>query len=446
MTAPMTIEQAVEKLPRDFLYGVATSSYQIEGSGFGDCGRSQWDDFAAAGKTRNGENGAVACEHYHRYAEDLDLIQQGGFGAYRFSFSWARLLPENDNTPNPKGIDFYDRLIDGMLQRGLRPFATLYHWDLPSRLAAAGGWRERDIAHRFADYSALVARHFGDRLEAIAPINEPWCVAWLSHYDGEHAPGMRDIAAATKAMHYVLLAHGLAIAVLREAGCHNLGCVLNKEYPVPVDESDMAKEKTELFDGVYNRWFEEAIFNGRYPPEVLAVLAPYMPDGYESDFKHINAPLDWVGVNYYTRAIIVPDPDEPHLGFRSKRGDLPKTDMGWEIAPEGLSFFLRRLAERYAPGLPLYITENGMANRDRVVDGRVDDNRRVDYFAAHLAQIVGLVEAGLPIRGYFAWSLLDNFEWALGYDKRFGLVHVDYDTQTRTPKKSYLAWQAALGR
>jgi beta-glucosidase len=442
----MSLTHIISSLPSNMMFGVATSSYQIEGTKFGGCGPSHWDSFARQfGSISDGSDGEVACDHYHRFAEDLDLVAGGGFDAYRFSFSWPRLLPHSDDEVNADGLGFYDRLLDGMLERGLHPFATLYHWDLPQRHADAGGWQNRDIIGWFADYTDLVMRHFGDRLASVAPINEPWCVSFLSHYWGHHAPGLCDLAATAKSMHYVQLAHGRSIEVMRGHGQKNLGCVLNKEFAVPLDGSALAAEKTHLFDGIYNRWFEESTFKGRYPEEVLALFGPHMPAGYEDDLRLISAPLDWAGINYYTRSVIMPDKEEPNLGFRCIHGDLPKTDMGWEIAPEGLAFFLRRMANDYAPGLPLYVTENGMANADLVnADGIVPDVDRTSYFESHLAAIAVLVDEGVPLKGYFSWSLLDNYEWSFGYTKRFGLVHVDYDNQARTPKDSYRAWRDAL--
>ena len=441
----MTLNDLISRLPRDFLVGVATSSYQIEGSSYGGCGLSHWDSFAQEdGAVYGAQTGAVACDHYHLWQQDLDLIAQAGFDSYRFSFSWPRILPELDNQINPEGISFYDRLIDGMLERGLKPFATLYHWDLPLRHAQTGGWQRRETAQAFADYTDIVMRHFGDRLSAVAPVNEPWCVSWLSHYWGHHAPGLKDINATAKAMHFIQLAHGLSVQVIRAHGHQNCGCVLNKEYGVPADDSAHTAGLTHLFDGIYNRWFEESLFKGTYPQEVLALFDGMMPERYEDDMQIISQPLDWVGTNYYTRSVIAPDADEPVTGFKCITQDLPKTDMGWEIVPEGLRFFLQRTADEYAPGLPQYVTENGMANPDRIISGAVDDTQRISYFHAHLEQIVQLLENQVPVAGYFAWSLLDNFEWAFGYDKRFGLVHVDYETQKRTPKSSYTAFQQGL--
>ena len=442
----MSLTEIISRFPSDMVFGVATSSYQIEGTAHGGCGASHWDSFARQpGAITDGSDGAAACDHYNRYAEDLDLVADGGFGAYRFSFSWPRLLPQSDKEVNADGLAFYDRLLDAMLERGLQPFATLYHWDLPQRHADNGGWQNRDVTGWFADYTDLVIRYFGDRLASVAPVNEPWCVSFLSHYWGHHAPGLCDLAATARSMHHVQLAHGRSIEVMRGHGQRNLGCVLNKEFAVPVDGSELAAEKTYLFDGIYNRWFEESTFRGRYPEEVLALFGEHMPDGYEDDLGLISAPLDWAGSNYYTRSVIAPDAGEPHLGFRCVRGDLPKTDMGWEIDPEGLAFFLRRMARDYAPGLPLYVTENGMANADMVnAAGEVQDPERVAYFEGHLAALAALIDEDVPLKGYFAWSLLDNYEWAFGYSKRFGIVHVDYDSMVRTPKQSWHAWRAAL--
>lgn len=435
----------IEQFPAEFTFGVATSSYQIEGNSFGGCGRSHWDDFAKQpGRTYHQQNGAIACDHYHLWPKDLDLVRAAGFDAYRFSFSWPRLLPYNDREVNPDGLDFYDRLIDNMLERDLQPHATLYHWDLPSRHAKQGGWTNRETAQYFADYTDLIMRYFGDRLASVAPVNEPWCVSFLSHYWGHHAPGQKNIEATARSMHFVQLGHGLSAEVIKGHGHQQLGCVLNKEFGVPADNSEQTAELTALFDGIYNRWFEESLFKGRYPSEVLAVLQPYMPRGYEDDLALISQPLDWVGVNYYTRSVIAPDSNEPHLGFKCIRGNLKKTDMGWEVAPEGLGFFLARLAKDYAPGLPIFITENGMANDDVLSEGQVADTDRSEYFTCHLAEINKAISNGVDVKGYFAWSLLDNYEWAFGYDKRFGLVHVDFESQSRTPKQSYYDWQQSL--
>jgi beta-glucosidase len=442
---PLSLNTHIQRLPKDFLFGVATSSYQIEGSDFGNCGLSHWDEFAkSSGRVSNRDDGSIACNHYHLWETDLDLVRDAGFQAYRFSFSWPRLLPDDSKTINPDGIGFYDKLIDGMLERNIEPFATLYHWDLPVRYAQKGGWQMRDTANYFADYTDLVMKHFGDRLFSVAPINEPWCVSWLSYYWGHHAPGLQSISAAAKAMHYVQLAHGLSIQVMRSHSHKNLGCVLNKEYALPFNENEEVLNLTHLYDGIYNRWFDDSIFKGTYPEEVLTLFEGYMPDNYINDMATISEPLDWVGTNYYTRSLIQADKSEPYIGFKCVRGSLAKTNMGWEIVPEGLAHFIERTAKNYAPDLPQYITENGMAAIDNIQNGQSHDTDRIDFFNSHLERIADLKLQGINLAGYFAWSLLDNYEWAFGYDKRFGIVHVDFNTQKRTPKSSYFAWKNAL--
>ncbi|MEM7320107.1 MAG: family 1 glycosylhydrolase, partial [Pseudomonadota bacterium] len=357
---------------------------------------------------------------------------------------WARVLPEGRGAVNGQGLDFYDRLVDAMLDRDLKPCATLYHWELPAPLADLGGWRNRDIAGWFADFTNVIMGRIGDRVFSAAPINEPWCVGWLSHFLGLHAPGLRDIRATARAMHHVLLAHGCAIQAMRGLGMSNLGAVFNMEWAKPVNESPEAREAADLYDGYYNRFFLGGVFKKAYPVNVMAGLEPYMPDNWQDDFEVISTPVDWVGVNYYTRKLIAPDTGPwPH--HKEVDGPLPKTQMGWEIYPEGLYQFLTRTAQEYTGDLPIYVTENGMANADRITDGRIDDAERIAYVDAHLAQVRRAISQGVPVKGYFLWSLLDNYEWALGYEKRFGLVHVDFDTMVRTPKDSYRALARVLG-
>lgn len=438
---------ARSQFPEGFLFGTATSAYQIEGHGFGGAGRTHWDDFAATpGNVVRAETGARACDHYHRWPQDLDLIRDANLDAYRFSASWARVLPEGRGTPNPEGLDFYDRLVDGMLERGLKPALTLYHWELPSALADLGGWRNRDIAGWFADYTDVLMRRLGDRTWSVAPINEPWCVAWLSHFMGVHAPGVRDIRAAARAMHHVLLAHGRAIQTMRGLGVQNLGAVCNLEWADPVDDTPEAAAAAARYDAIYNRWFLGGIFNGAYPEQALEGLAPHLPQGWQDDMETISTPVDWCGLNYYTRKLIGPDPGPwPH--YAEIDGPLPKTQMGWEIYPQGLEKFLLRCEAEYSRGLPIYITENGMASAEvPVVEGTVDDPERVDYLALHLAAAQRALAQGVNLKGYFIWSMLDNYEWSLGYEKRFGLVHVDFDSLQRSPKASYHALARALAR
>lgn len=427
--------------PEDFLFGVATSSYQIEGHAFGGAGRTHWDDFAETpGNVARAENGAIACDHYHRMDADLDLIRDLGADVYRFSTSWARVLPEGRGTVNQEGLDFYDRLVDGLLVRGIKPAATLYHWELPSPLADAGGWRNRDIAGWFADFTEILMSRIGDRLWSAAPINEPWCVAWLSHFMGLHAPGLRDIRATARAMHHVLLAHGRCIQTMRGLGMTNLGAVCNFEWANPASDSKADRAATERYDAYYNRFYLSGIFKGEYPDLVLEGLGRHLPDRWQDDLPTITTPVDWCGLNYYTRKNIAAT-DAPWPALEEVEGPLPKTAMDWEIYPQGIGDFLRRTASEYTGDLPLFVTENGMASHSGI-----NDQDRIDYLDAHLDQVKGAIADGVPVKGYYVWSLMDNYEWSLGYDKRFGLIHMDFDSLQRTPKASYHALKAALAR
>ncbi|MGI9355580.1 MAG: GH1 family beta-glucosidase [Rhizobiaceae bacterium] len=431
--------------PPGFEFGTATSSYQIEGSSFGGCGVSHWDTFAATpGNTVRSENGSIACDHYHRWEADLDLIRDAGLDAYRFSTSWARVQPEGKGVANAEGLDFYDRLVDGMLERGIKPYATLYHWDLPAPLAAVGGWQNRDIADRFADYTRLIMGRIGDRTEAVATFNEPWCITWLSHFMGHHAPGLRDIRAAAHAMHFVLLAHGKSVGMMRELGAKNVGVVMNFEYSQAADSSQTSQRAASLYDGIYNRWFLGGVFKREYPTDVLDGLGPHMPPGWQDDFDTVAAPVDWLGVNYYTRKLIMGDGKGVWPAAIEVPGPLEKTSVDWEIYPEGLHHFLTWAHENYTKDLPIHVTENGMASNDALENGSVIDDQRIRYLNAHLKQAQKAIADGVPLKSYFIWSLLDNYEWSLGYDKRFGLVHVDFETLTRTPKRSWHELKTAL--
>lgn len=420
----------------NFVFGAATAAYQIEGGQTDGRGSSIWDTFSATpGNVKDGGTGAVACDHYHRWAEDLDLLGGGGFDAYRFSFAWPRLMPEGTGAVNQAGLEFYDRLIDGMLERGVKPFATLYHWDLPSALQDRGGWMNRDIAGWFADYARLIAQKFGDRLHAIATINEPWCVAHLSHYIGAHAPGYRDVRAAARAMHHVLLAHGTAIGALRSEGAKNLSIVLNLEKAEAGGPTAEDAAAAEMGDALFNDWYLGGVAKGAYPDLLTRTLAPYLPTGFERDMDIVSAPLDWLGLNYYTRGLYVADPSNQLFGMGKLKGPLDTNDLGWEIYPQGLTDLLVRVSHDFTK-LPLYVTENGTSEDD--------DTRRVAFYEAHLKAILEAQKQGADVRGYFAWSLIDNYEWAEGYTSRFGMVHVDYETQKRTPKGSYRAFQGLL--
>lgn len=425
--------------PSDFVFGVGTSAFQIEGGQVDGRGPSIWDSFSAThGNVSDGSTGANACDHYHRWQADIDLVQDGGFDAYRFSIAWSRILPDGIGQPNEAGIAFYDRLIDGLLERGIKPFATLYHWDLPSALQDRGGWLNRDVAGWFADYAALVAQRLGDRLESTATINEPWCVAMLGHYYGIHAPGLRDLRALAHSMHHVLLAHGAGIEALRSENAANLGIVLNLEFPEPATDTKEDHAAAELWDGLFNRWYLDGVLAGQYPTDITELLGPYLPHGWSNDLGRIAPRLDWLGINYYTRAMVQHDPAQGLLSAVKVDGPLEKTDSGWEIYPDGLLELLRRVWRDH-PHQPIYVTENGMAE----IPG-LDDRRRTEFHGEHLDAVRRAREESIDVRGYFAWSLLDNFEWAEGYTKRFGLVEVDFETQKRSPRASFNAFKEAL--
>lgn len=432
--------------PKQFKFGVATSAYQIEGHGFGGAGSTHWDTFAATGNNvvRN-ETGNIACDHYHHHQQDIGLIAKGNFDAYRFSTSWARVLPEGTGKVNQQGLDFYDRLVDELCQQGIEPHLTLYHWELPSALADQGGWRNRDIGNWFAEYTEIVIQRLGDRLVSVAPINEPWCVSWLSHMLGHHAPGLRDIRATARAMHHVLYAHGRSIEVMRGMGQTNLGMVANLEWPQPFDQSTEAIQAAAIYDDYYNNFFLSGVFKGCYPDTVIAGLGQHLPNKWQDDLALISQPMDWCGVNYYTTKWIKPN-NTSWPSHEDVAGNLTKTQMGWDIYPQGLHDFLLRVKADYTGDTPIYITENGMANSDQVINNQVNDSARIHYLNQHLQATYGAIQAGVPVNGYFVWSLLDNYEWSLGYEKRFGIVHVDFDSLQRTPKASYYALQKALAK
>jgi beta-glucosidase len=419
----------------NFVFGTATAAYQIEGGQTDGRGTCIWDTFSqTSGNVKLGATGAVACDHYNRWPEDLDLLRDGGFDGYRFSIAWPRLIPEGTGAVNQAGIDFYDRLIDGMLERNIKPFATLYHWDLPSALQDQGGWMNRDIANWFADYARLVAQKFGDRLYATATINEPWCVAFLSHFLGIHAPGYRDVRAAARAMHHVLLAHGTAIGALRAEGAKNLGIVTNLQKSEPASDSELDVAAAHTFDGIFNRWYLDGVYKGKYPADIVKIFEPHLPRNFEADMATVSAPLDWAGINYYSRTLLRHNPENPSQPI-SVKGPGEANDLGWEIYPKGLTDLLVRVSRDYTK-VPIYVTENGMSE--------TDDTRRVHFYDIHLKAVLEAQKQGADVRGYFAWSLIDNFEWAEGYTSRFGIVHVDYETQKRTPKGSYRAFQGML--
>lgn len=434
--------------PTGFLWGVATSAFQIEGAVDVDGrGESIWDRFSAApGAIADGSTGARACDHYHRVETDLDLLSELGVGAYRFSIAWPRLFPDGGTTLNPAGLAFYDRLVDGLLDRGIRPAPTLYHWDLPQPLQDRGGWPARDTVGRFVHYATAVFEALGDRVRLWMTHNEPWMASFIGHLRGVHAPGLRDLQSALRAAHHLLLSHGEAVRAFRASGRPGeIGIVLNLQPTYPATGSAADRDAARGSDGYTNRWFLDPLYLARYPEDTIARFeraggrVDFVADG---DMDIIAEPTDFLGVNYYScRRVSAAGPAPgQEFGWRVEEPgpDVPRSGMGREIFPEGLTSLLRRLRDDYGDR-PLYVTENGVPYRDEAVDaaGRVPDQRRVAYLREHIEAMHRAIADGADVRGYFVWSLLDNFEWAAGYGPRFGLVHVDYDTLERVPKDSF---------
>ncbi|MFI6025631.1 GH1 family beta-glucosidase [Amycolatopsis magusensis] len=436
------------RFPPGFVWGTATAAYQIEGAGPpGSRGPSIWDTFAARpGRTADGDNGDVACDHYHRYPEDLQLLHALGVGAYRFSVSWARLQHAGRGPLNQRGIDFYSRIVDGLLDRGIEPWVTLYHWDLPQPVEDAGGWPARDTALRFADFAAGVHHFLADRVKRFITLNEPWCSAFLGYASGLHAPGRTEPAAAIRATHHLLLGHGLALEAMRSIAPAEIGITLNLAPTAAATGHPDDIEAARRVDGLHNRLYLDPLLRGHYPADVVEDLGPITKFGFvaDGDLGVIHQPIDFLGVNYYAPQTVYGTPDAPpveppsthlgltRLGFRQTER---RTSMGWSVEGAGLTRVLTRLARDYPP-IPLYITENGAAYEDEPAGGQVLDHDRIDYLDEHLRAAHDAIAAGVDLRGYFLWSLLDNFEWAEGYRKRFGLVFVDYATQERVPKLS----------
>lgn len=419
---------------REFVIGCATSSYQIEGAvEAGGREPSIWDEFCRKpGAILDGSNGDVACDHINRMDGDLELIRELGFQAYRFSLSWPRLV-RADGTLNPEGADVYNRLVDGLLARGIEPLATLYHWDLPQRLQETGGWLVRDTAERFAEYADQATRLLGDRVDWWATLNEPWCSAILGHDLGIHAPGTKDRAAAFVAAHHLLLGHGLAMPVIRQNVKEaRAGIVLNPELAVPATDSTADRHAARLAEMERNELFLNPLFGRPVPEALLATGAGDIPARAE-DAEIIAAPMDFIGLNYYTRSTVAAADALPGYEF-IKRPSVPRSDIGWEVYPDGLRIVLENLSAEW-PLPPIYITENGAAYDDPSPED-VNDTARQEYIAGHLAALDAAIRGGAQVRGWFAWSLMDNFEWAEGYSQRFGIVRVDYDTQARTPRGS----------
>jgi beta-glucosidase len=427
--------------PPDFVWGVATSAFQIEGAAVEDGkGASIWDQFCRQpGVIADGSDGDIACDHYHRWSDDLDLIASLGVNAYRFSVSWPRVRPDGEGSWNEKGLDFYERLVDGLLARGIKPYLTLNHWDLPAHLQFKGGWASRDTAHRFVEYALGVDARLGDRVQAITTHNEPWVISVLGHKRGVFAPGIKDRAVAMQVSHHLLLSHGMAVKALREQGCKSkLGIVLNLSPMHPATDSAEDLAKAGIEDGLQLRWYMDPLFKGQYPDDVLDYLGADAPRVQSGDLDIISTPMDFLGINYYSRSVVSA---EGTWDVHSSGRDV--TDMGWEIYPEGLTELLLRVHNDY-PVPPIYVTENGGAFKDHLVSGGVHDPLRKDYIVRHIAAVSDAIRQGVRMAGYMVWSLLDNFEWASGYEKRFGIVHVDYATQKRTLKDSALWYRSFL--
>jgi beta-glucosidase len=429
--------------PTDFRFGVAMASYQIEGA-VGEDGRgpSIWDTFChRPGAVAGGDTGDVACDHYHRWREDLDLMASLGVESYRFSIAWPRVQPDGRGALNRPGVDWYRRLAEGLRERGIEPVATLYHWDLPQARQAAGGWSARDTAERFAEYAALMAAELGDVVDAWITHNEPWVVAFLGHAEGVKAPGIRDWPTALRVSHHLLLSHGLAVEALRATA--PVGITLNL---APVRSDDRAAALR--MDGYMNRWFLDPLLRGRYPEDMVDHYARrYGPFDVvrDGDLRTISAPIDFLGINYYSPQRVRSDPARQPLEIGRVNPVPPTTAMGWEVDPDGLHELLVRVRRDYGD-VPIYITENGAAFEDGpVVNGTLEDPRRVEYLRSHLEALSRAVADGVDVRRYFAWSMLDNFEWEHGYAKRFGLVYVDFSTQRRVPKRSALWYRDFIG-
>ena len=425
--------------PADFLWGAATSAYQIEGSPLADgAGPSIWHEFAhTPGRTHNGDTGDAACDHYRRYRDDVALMGELGLNAYRFSVSWSRVLPEGRGRANPPGLGFYERLVDALLEQGIQPMLTLYHWDLPAALDRRGGWLNPDSAHWFADYAQILFRALDDRVKFWVTLNEPWVVVDGGYLHGVLAPGQRNRFATPHAAHNLLRAHAAAVQSYRAIGRHQIGLVVNLEpkYPATASAEDLAA--TLRADAYWNRQYLDPVFLGAYPPELAEIFGAAWPTFPAADLDFIRQPLDFLGVNYYSRQVVRHDPqDWPLQAARVRQPHQTYTSLDWEVYPQGLTDILEWVAQRYGP-LPLYITENGAAFYDPPqTRDLVDDPLRQRYLRDHLRAALEARRQGVDLRGYFAWSLLDNFEWAHGYAPRFGLAHVDYATQRRTIKAS----------
>jgi beta-glucosidase len=426
--------------PSDFVWGAATAAFQIEGATSEDGkGESIWDRFTQTpGKIIDSSNANVTCDSYHRYGEDVALLKSMNLGVYRFSVSWSRIIPTGIGLPNPKGIAYYDRLIDALLENNLEPFLTLYHWDLPQALQDRGGWANRDTAFAFADYAAVMTRHFGDRVKQWITHNEPWCMAFLGYYTGLFAPGITDLQLALQAAHHGLLSHGLAVSAMRANAPNALqiGISVNMEPAYPVSDSQADSLAARRHDGYINRWFLDPLTNRGYPSDMLLYYREKAPKVEAGDMDIMATPIDFIGVNYYNRVIAVDHPEGPPPQVLNRPDPAQPRTVDREIYPEGLYDVVMRLCHEYG-FQSIYLTENGASSPDRVAnDGQIHDLTRVQYLQDHFEQALRALNAGAPLKGYFIWSLMDNFEWAAGYTIRYGLAFTDYVTSRRILKNS----------
>ena len=451
-------ERTFPKFPHNFVWGVSTASYQIEGAvREGGRGPSSWDAFVTQpGRVANGDTGDIACDHYHRYPEDIALMKELGVDAYRFSFAWPRIQPGGSGAINTDGLGFYDKLVDRLLAAGITPSPTLFHWDTPLELEDAGGWLNRDTAFRFADYANILGEHFADRIPRWITINEPVVLTMLGYGAGVQAPGLSLGFGAIPAAHNLLLAHGLGVQALRAAGANSVGIANNHAVTWPASDRDEDVEAAQLYDNIANWIFADPILTGSYP-EAIQPMLPSIPEG---DLAIISTPIDWYGINSYNpmlvgapvasakAALVDGHALDSSLPFSLRELDgYPRTDFDWPVVPEAFTELLLAFKSRYGDKLPpIYITENGAAinTGPDAETGRVHDRRRIDYTEAHLYALRDAMDAGVDVRGYFHWSLLDNFEWAAGFSQRFGLVYVDYESQKRTPKDSYFWYQRLI--
>jgi beta-glucosidase len=430
--------------PNDFLWGASTASYQIEGAWNEDGkGVSIWDTFThSKGKVKNGDTGDVVCNHYHLYKHDVALMKKLGLKAYRFSTAWSRFFPEGRGKPNTKGCDFYNRLVDELLENNLEPWLCFFHWDLPQTLQDKGGWANRDMVDYYCDYTSYVAETLGDRVKHFVMLNEPNVFSILGHVLGMHAPGVQDISAFAATAHHLNLATGMGLERLRsQNSTWQLGTVINLQPIEPKTDRDHDIEAAQLFDALWNRFFLEPLYKGQYPKIVVGMLEDHVQAG---DLGQIQQPLDFLGINLYQRILIEADP-KSLVGLRiaAPPPDAELTDMGWEVYPKALYDQLIDLKDNY-DNPKVFVTENGAAFKDSLLNGKVNDAQRIHYLARHLQALHQAKEEGANVQGYFVWSLLDNFEWAEGFEKRFGIVYVDYATQKRIPKDSYFWYQGAI--